>query len=288
MGRMLTLYGWRAYAIPVLAVLTVLLIASSAGCNPFARTASTDVATSGADFGSRVPNPAAGTAPVGAPTGRISGPIPAAYELPAGGRYTPKGLNTWHVVPGTVAKFGKGTQQTFTYKIAVEDGMNMAALGGDQAFAAMVDNTLQNPQSWIHDTQIAFRRVDKGDSDFTISLTSPLTTRDACGYTIAAETSCYNPELSRVVLNEARWVRGAVAFQGDIRAYRQYQINHEVGHAIGYPDHVACPANGALAPIMMQQSFGVGNRDIFALDKSTQYNNNNVCKPNSWPYPGAS
>ncbi len=285
---MLTIYGWRAYAIPVLVVLTVLLVVSSLGYNPFASKAPDEAQIAAGDLTSRIPNPAAGTAPVGAPTGRMVGPLPAAYVLPAGGPYTNKGLNTWHIVPGTVARFGKGTQQTFTYMIAVEDGIDMAPLGGDQAFAAMVDATLQNPQSWIHDTQIAFRRVDRGQANFTISLTSPMTTRDACGYQIQAETSCYNPELSRVVLNEARWVRGAVAFQGDITGYRQYQINHEVGHAIGYPNHVACPANGALAPIMMQQSFGVGNRDIFALDKQAQYDNDNVCKANSWPYPGAS
>lgn len=289
LGRMLTTYGWRAYAIPVLVVLTVLLVLQAFGVLSMGRSEPNDDATQQAatNLTSRNPNPAAGTAPVGAPTGQLTGAVPNASALPGGGPYTEKGAKTWHVVPGSTPKIGKGAQQTFTYKVAIEDGVDTTSLGGDQPFAAMVDATLANPQSWIHDDQVAFRRVDKGSANFTISLTSPMTTRDACGYTIQLETSCYNPELSRVVLNEARWVRGAAAFQGDISAYRQYQINHEVGHAIGYPNHVACPGNGKLAPIMMQQSFGVANRDIFALDKAPQYDNDNVCKPNSWPYPGA-
>ena len=37
-----------------------------------------------------------------------------------------------------------------------------------------------------------------------------------------------------MVLNEARWIRGAQSFEGDDLFYRQYLINPEVGHGIGY------------------------------------------------------
>lgn len=101
---------------------------------------------------------------------------------------------------------------------------------------------------------------------FRVSLTSRQTTRTACGFEIEIDSSCYNSDLGRVVLSEARWVRGALAFEGDIGSYRQYLVNHEVGHAIGYHQHQPCETDGGLAPVMMQQTFGVENNVIATLD----------------------
>ncbi|BDH58631.1 DUF3152 domain-containing protein [Tsukamurella sp. PLM1] len=280
LGRVLSTYGWRAYAVPVLAVLTVLALIVTFWGNPFESKTTTDGSTENLSR-----NPTPGKTIVGAPTKAVQGPVPPAGMLPVGGAFTEKGQGIWHVVPGATPKVGEGKQQTFTYMVAVEDGVDMGALGGDQPFATMIDRTLADPRSWIHDPAVAFQRIDKGTPTFTISLTSPMTTRSACGYTIQLESSCYNGELGRVVINLARWVRGANAFEGDLTGYRQYAINHEVGHAIGYPQHVPCPANGALAPIMMQQSFGVKNRDIFNLDKSDGFDNDLACRPNAWVAP---
>ncbi|GAB3128833.1 DUF3152 domain-containing protein [Tsukamurella serpentis] len=280
LGRVLSTYGWRAYAVPVLAILTVFALFVTFAGNPFA----TEKPVQDPSTENLSRNPTPGKTIVGAPS-KVQGPVPQAGMLPAGGPYTEKGQGIWHVVPGATAKVGEGKQQTFTYMVAVEDGVDMGALGGDQPFATMIDRTLADPRSWIHDPAVAFQRIDRGAPDFTISLTSPMTTRSACGYTIQLESSCYNGELGRVVINLARWVRGAGGFEGDLTGYRQYAINHEVGHAIGYPQHVACPAQGALAPIMMQQSFGVKNRDIFNLDKSDGFNNDLVCRPNAWVAP---
>ena len=77
-----------------------------------------------------------------------------------------------------------------------------------------MDQTLANPKSWIGDQRFGFRRVDSGEPTFRITLTSQLTVRQQCGYTIELEGSCFNRGAGRVVLNEARWVRGAVAYQG--------------------------------------------------------------------------
>ena len=142
----------------------------------------------------------------------------------------------------------------------------------------MVTETLSNPKSWIHNPQFAFVRMDEtsaGKPDFRVSLTSPMTVREGCGYEIELEASCYNPSYipvdggeteQRVLLNEARWVRGAVPFQGDVGSYRQYLINHEVGHAIGYQHHEPCDENGGLAPVMMQQTFSTANNDAAKFD----------------------
>jgi hypothetical protein len=68
------------------------------------------------------------------------------------------------------------------------------------------------------------------------------------------------------MINLDRWTRAVPGFRGDVGLYRQYVINHEVGHQLGY-GHQACPRPGALAPVMQQQTLGL-----------------NGCRANGWPY----
>ena len=79
-------------------------------------------------------------------------------------------------------------------------------------------------------------------------------------------------------------MRGAVSFQGALVEYKQYVVNHEVGHGLGY-DHKPCQENGALAPVMMQQSWGVSNDYLAALGTDRVSADGKVCRPNAWPYP---
>lgn len=274
-------YGWRAYALPVLFVVTVLVIADAVrgGGSPAGSTAAPS-------FG-RLSPPAANTGVIGAPPG--AGQFPADLPtgaLPDGGPFTEIGAGTWRVVPGGTAEVGAGTEYHFSYTIEIENGVDTSGFGGDESVAKMIDSTLANPKSWVQDKRFAFRRVDQGNPDFRISLTSRQTTRKACGFDIPIDSSCFNADLDRVVLSEVRWVRGAPAFEGDIGSYRQYQINHEVGHAIGYHQHQPCEADGGLAPIMMQQTFGTENNDIAALDPDGVVPmDGKRCRFNPWPYP---
>ena len=75
--------------------------------------------------------------------------------------------------------------------------------------------------------------------------------------------SCRNEQ--QIIINFFRWVNGAIDFGSDLETYRLYLINHEVGHILEW-GHVGCPKEGALAPVMMQQS------------KSTM-----GCEPYGWP-----
>lgn len=287
LGKFVSTYGWRAYAIPVLAVVTAFVVVDAlraggesqpvldAVAPPLPGVLSTDDDTDSTEV-------------IGIPPladGNFAESMPSGV-LPEGGPFTAAGAGTWRVIPGTTAKVGEGTAREFTYTVEIEDGVDTVGFGGDDSLARMVDSTLSNPKSWTNDSRFAFRRIDSGDPDFRISLTSQMTIREACGYSIELETSCYNPGLGRVLLNEPRWVRGAISFQGDIGSYRQYLINHEVGHAIGYHDHQPCETEGGLAPVMMQQSFGTVNHDIHRLDPAGVVPDNAVsCRFNPWPYP---
>lgn len=280
LGRFVSAYGWRAYAIPVLVVLTVVLLVMTVRNGD---TSTAETTTAGDDV--RNTHVKDETTPIGAPTGDIQEAALPAGALPAGSPFTQKGQQSYRTVAGTGKKIGTGSQ-VYTYSIEVERGINPQDFGGDRSFAKLVDTTLANEKSWIGDGKVAFRRVDSGEPDLRISLTTPQTARTLCGYQIKLETSCYYPPDARVVLNEARWVRGALAFEGDDLTYRQYLINHEVGHGIGYEKHQPCKENGALAPIMMQQSFGTANAQIMALDPEMKdVDRSLVCRPNAWPYP---
>jgi len=286
-------YGWRAYAIPVLVVVTVLAIFGAtkpSGAGP------SQAGANGATAGSLDDNPALGKLTTGRPGATIIGGPPAgdgsfnaaiaSGVLPAGGPIPETPAQSWRVIPGTTPQVGTGTQAVSTYTIEVQDGMDTSSFGGDESFARLVDQTLDNPKSWTHDPRFAFRRIDSGQPSFRISLTSSMTVRDACGYTIPLEVSCYNSGIGRVVINVARWVRGAIAFQGDIGSYRQYAINHEVGHGIGFAQHQPCGSDGGLAPVMMQQTLSTANNDIASLDPGGVVPaNGETCRFNPWPFP---
>ena len=286
LGRFVSTYGWRAYALPLLVALTgVVLYQTMTGT---AATVAEEPVKGPPTIGS------AGTSIIGAPPRGLTefdANLPTGI-LPAGGPFTDVGAKTWHMVPGTTPKVGQGTAKTFTYTVEVEDGIDTSSFGGDEGYARMVTETLSNPKSWIHDPQFAFQRVDDPavKPDFRVSLTSPVTVREGCGYEIPIETSCYNPIYGpegepRVFINLARWVRGAVPFQGDIGSYRQYLINHEVGHAVGYTAHEACERNGGLAPIMMQQTFSTSDNDAARFDPQSVKPDGKTCRFNPWPYP---
>ncbi|APT06783.1 hypothetical protein BSP99_04375 [Corynebacterium glutamicum] len=272
-------YGWRAYAIPVLTVITVWVLFDVFSADQPANGASGEASTS-----------------LSTPTSTLrAGPDPAQAEpqsvplteLPPGGSYTETGAGTFRQVGAALPRVGEGQEQTFTYVIEIEDGVNTAAYGGDDAFVAAVDATLSDPKGWTADPAFAFEHVSGDeDPDLRIQLTSLSTTHELCGNDIEMETSCFYSDGGRVMINESRWIRGAAPFKGDLGSYRQYLINHEVGHGLGYAAHDACTAPGELAPIMMQQTLSLNNSELFRIDPDKVYPDDDAtCEFNPWPYP---
>ncbi|WP_165242993.1 DUF3152 domain-containing protein [Corynebacterium lizhenjunii] len=301
-------YGWwRVIAIPVMVVITVWV------CVDIARGGDAGASQAGQSQGqhseqeladSPSSHPGAHGAD-GAHPDLPVGPDPASMEavalakdaLPPGGPIAERGEGTYREVGVAGASAGKAgadvpagvTQRTVRYAIEVENGVDTRAYGGDDAFATMVDATLMDPRGWTNDPAFRFEHVAVGDKpDTIIRLTSLGTTVELCGAQLETETSCHTTITgpSTVVVNEARWVRGAQPFEGDLGRYRQYLINHEFGHAIGYAAHQPCGAQGALAPVMMQQTLSMNNAELYAKDPEEVYPDNDLtCKPNPWPYP---
>jgi hypothetical protein len=63
-----------------------------------------------------------------------------------------------------------------------------------------------------------------------------------------------------VIINQERWKHASPAWNaahGALRDYRHMVVNHESGHFLGL-GHAGCPGPGRPAPVMMQQSKGLG------------------------------
>ena len=281
-------YGWRAYALPLLAVVTVLAILNmgSHRNSPPARAAAsiaippstpaptplasssqataTSPATTPALSKSSRPASSSSRPVVSSPTRSLASP-----DLPPGPPYTFQGTGSFTTVAGHSDVIGKG--QLYRFTIDVENGIT----GVDrQAFAATVMAALSDRRSWIGSGRVALQRVDSGPVAFRISLSAPTTVRRICGYSLRIETSCNAGSEGRVILNVSRWTRGAVVFDGDLANYRRYAVNHEVGHALGHNHAHYCLRDG-LAPVMMQQSIGTRSAT-------------RVCQANPGPYPPGS
>ena len=196
----------------------------------------------------------------------LSAALPA-LQLPPGPKYTVQGNGTFAVLAGHSAVIGKG--QLYRFDLQVERGITGVDLN---QFATVVMTALSDRQSWTATGRLALQRVSSGPVNFHISLTSAMTVRALCGYSLPVETSCYAGSDSRVVLNVARWMRGARVYASDLATYRLYAVNHEVGHALGHNHAHACLRNG-LAPVMMQQTIG------------TRTASGQICQANPWPYP---
>jgi hypothetical protein len=258
--RFVTEYGWRAYAIPVLVVATFLcamdVVGGPSGLGGGDRRASSTAMV--------VPQPQIDVVrpsyqPESEDGAGAGGPMD---RLPAGGPYTVRGKGTFHVVPGISKVYGTGPLQRYT--VEVEDGIDI----DERDFAAEVAAILGDPRGWGAGGRMSFQRIDDpAAASFRVTLTSAMNVRRFCGYDVRSETSCYNGQTGRAVINDARWIRGALAFGSDLARYHEYVVTHEVGHSLGHR-HVLCVAPGTPAPVMMQQTLSVEH-----------------CTPNPWPFP---
>ncbi|CAM3334448.1 DUF3152 domain-containing protein [Nocardioides dubius] len=132
-------------------------------------------------------------------------------------------------------------------------------------FKRLARETFADPRGW-RGAGVEFRQVRSGGSMTLVLAEASQVPRfsPAC----SAQWSC---RVGRyVVINQTRWRHASPAWRaggGTLRNYRHMVVNHESGHFLG-KGHRSCPRRGALAPVMQQQSKGLGG-----------------CRFNPWPTP---
>lgn len=138
----------------------------------------------------------------------------------------------------------------FNYGIQVESSLNIDF----ECIKRTLDLILNHEKGWINITNKGFHHTSVENSDFVYIFASPETTDELC-YPLQTNGiySCRNEK--NIVINDFRWKNGARDFLRDLETYRLYLINHETGHILGW-GHTSCPKEGAIAPVMMQQSKG--------------------------------
>lgn len=238
-----------------LAVFALLLVAGLAAGFDFARGAITDpdppVRAQG-DHSSPQASPPSSAAASPTPS-----PSPSKSEKPS---VPYSGSGKFVTAGGEAGPVGKGGA-TLRYRVQVEKG---AGLDADE-FAGYVDATLADERSWIAGGDVRLQRAASGPYNFTVYLATPTTTDRLCApLPTSGYTSCRQGD--SVVVNLARWVLGVPHWDRDLDSYRQYVINHEVGHRLGH-GHVLCSGKGDPAPVMQQQTLKLAG-----------------CKGNAWPY----
>jgi hypothetical protein len=211
----------------------------------------TPSATAGAEPS---PSARAGVAPLKLQAKRKAKRVHQQVEVPASG-------------PGTYRAAKKRVRPTTSsgtlirYDLRVEDGLS---IDPDKA-AVLIQQVLDDKRSWRGTHRWRFELAPVGESaSLHAYIVTPKTTDRLCApYLTRGEVSCQNG--NRVVLNAKRWLLGVDSYDSDLTNYRRYLVNHEFGHALG-KTHVHCPGPGRLAPVMMQQTKGLGG-----------------CRKNPWP-----
>jgi hypothetical protein len=163
---------------------------------------------------------------------------------------------------GIVAGTSKasGVRDKLTYRVEIEEGLSF----NPALVAAAIHKTLTDARGWQAVHPVNFERTDQPDADLRVILATPTLTDKLClPLDTGGEVSCRVED--RVVLNAKRWMYAVPAYAGQIDLYRSYLVNHEVGHALGH-GHSTCATKNTPAPVMMQQTKGLGG-----------------CRPNAWP-----
>ena len=141
-------------------------------------------------------------------------------------------------------------EEKFNYAIKIEPSLGIDPICIKNLLFLLLNNDL----GWSNVAEKSFQLTNSEDSDYVYIFASPDKTDELCA---PIETnsiySCRNE--NNIVFNFFRWQEGAVDFKKDMETYRIYLINHETGHILGW-GHVGCPKEGAVAPVMMQQSKG--------------------------------
>jgi hypothetical protein len=150
-------------------------------------------------------------------------------------------------------------RRTVTYHVETRGRISTSL----KDFRRLAQETYDDPRGW-RAKGVRFKRVARGG---TLTLVLAEASR-VPGFSpvCSSEWSCRVGRF--VVINQTRWKTASPAWnaaRGALRGYRHMVVNHETGHWLG-KGHAGCAGPGRLAPVMMQQSKGLGG-----------------CRFNPWP-----
>jgi hypothetical protein len=111
---------------------------------------------------------------------------------------------------------------------------------------------LNHPDGWS--TKGYFFEPVESSEKVMIRLVMSKAIKDICGFD---NLSCAELAGRFIYLSAERWFHGSKESKLNLDDYRQYLISHEIGHILGH-GHEKCPCKGCKAPIMMQQTLGIG------------------------------
>ncbi|GAB3937873.1 DUF3152 domain-containing protein [Micromonospora vulcania] len=150
--------------------------------------------------------------------------------------YPATGGNRWSVAPAETTPGRGGGGRLLRYRVAVERDIRGLPVAD---VAAEVSATLNDPRGWTAGGTRRLHRVGADTpADFTVYLATPGTRDELCQDNPDGYTSCRKGD--KVVLNVARWVKSVPGYSAGLAGYRQYMVNHEVGHRLGM-GHERCP-----------------------------------------------
>ena len=137
-----------------------------------------------------------------------------------------------------------------------------------EIFEQEVAAYLADPDGWI---SRGYTFVKSTSPKVIVHLTTPATLKkNGC---IDGHLSCAEMNGKHMYLNVERWTKGAPPSKLTLKRYRQYMVTHEMGHILGH-DHVKCSGKNHPAPLMMQQTLGIGhcspNTNLTKSDKLNQ------------------
>lgn len=157
---------------------------------------------------------------------------------------------------GRVAAYAQNAPQRGGRAVRVRVEVEKELPLDPEAVAREAATVLQDNRSWTgRGAGVHFDFVGTASSDLTIFVGTPQTTDRRCRpLETRGQVSCQNGR--SVNLNGLRWAEAVPDYRGDVALYREYLVNHEVGHYLGH-SHVECPGPGKPAPVMQQQTKGL-------------------------------